>query len=174
FFLIAACLVLPQQQQGRAPVAAVALATLLALGNLAYLARHFIAERAWLAQYRAVVAAIPEHGRVLPVYTHGREGSVVPFLHASGYVSMDRAALEPYVFAGDNGNPMKYFRYRHRPYDPPEVWYGDIPRDPVDWQQVARDYDFLVVTKPFDAAVFKLATRTVADNSTATVLAIVK
>jgi hypothetical protein len=87
---------------------------------------------------------------------------------------MDRAALEPYVFAGDNGNPMKYFRYLNQPYDPPEVWYGDIPRDPVDWQRVAREYDFLVITKPFDPAIFKVASRTVADNSTATVLAIQK
>jgi hypothetical protein len=174
FFFIAACLVLPQQQQGRAPVAAVVLATLLAVGNLAYLARHFIAERAWQEQYRAVVAAIPEHGRVLPVYTHGREGSVVPFLHVSGFVSMDRAAIEPYVFAGDNGNPMKYFRYKDRPYDPPEVWYGDIPRGRVDWDTVARDYDFLMVTKPFDPAVFQLTTRKVAENSTATLLAIQK
>ena len=195
FFFIAACLALPsprpersggnpekrqwrdagrpETQPRRATVAAL-LATGLALGNLAYLARHFIAERAWLAQYRAVVAAIPEHGRVLPVYTHGREGSVVPFLHVSGFVSMDRAAVEPYVFAGDNGNPMKYFRYNHRPYDPPEVWYGDIPRDPVSWRTVARDYDFLMVTKPFDPAVFQLATRKVAENSTATLLAIQK
>ena len=177
FFFIAACLALPRPDpatQPRRESLALFLAALLAIGNLAYLARHFIAERAWVAQYRSVVASIPLHGRVLPVYTRGGEGSVVPFLHVSGFVSMDRAAVEPYVFAGDNGNPMKYFRYLHRPYDPPEVWYGDIPRDPVDWQSVARDYDFLVITKPFDPAVFKLATRIVADNSTATVLAIQK
>lgn len=171
FFFIAACLALPSQSRAALPLA---LAALLALGNLAYLSRHFIAERAWLTQYRAVVAAIPEHGRVLPVYTHGREGSVVPFLHVSGFVSMDRAAVEPYVFAGDNGNPMKYFRYLQRPYDPPEIWYGDIPRDPVNWRTVARDYDFLLVTKPFDPAVFQLATRKVAENSSATLLAIEK
>ena len=177
FFFIAACLALPRPDpvtHPRREPLAFFLAALLAIGNLAYLARHFIAERAWVAQYRSVVASIPVHGRVLPVYTRGGEGSVVPFLHVSGFVSMDRAAVEPYVFAGDNGNPMKYFRYLHRPYDPPEVWYGDIPRDPVDWQSVARDYDFLVITKPFDPAVFKLTTRIVADNSTATVLAILK
>lgn len=178
FFFIAACLALPRnpspETQPRRAALAVALATLLALGNLAYLARHFIAERAWLEQYRAVVAAIPEHGRVLPVYTHGREGSVVPFLHVSGFVSMDRAALEPYVFAGDNGNPMTYFRYLQRPYDPPETWYGHIPRDPVDWRTVAHDYDFLLVTKPFDPAVFQLPTRKVAESSSATLLAIRK
>jgi hypothetical protein len=177
FFFVAACLALPRPDPAthprREPVALL-LAALLAIGNLAYLARHFIAERTWVSQYRAVVAAIPVHGRVLPVYTRGGEGAVVPFLHVSGYLSIDRAAVEPYVFAGDNGNPMKYFRYIHRPYDPPEDWYGEIPRGPVDWQAVARDYDFLVVTKPYDPAVFKLPTKTVADDSSATVLAIGK
>jgi hypothetical protein len=147
---------------------------LLAVANLAYLARHFVVESAWVAQYRSVVAAIPVHGRVLPVYTHGGEGSVVPYLHVSGYVSMDRAAVEPYVFAGDNGNPMKYFRYVHRPYDPPEDWYGEIPRPPIDWHSIARDYDFIMITKPFDPNAFALATRTVAENSAATLLAIQK
>ena len=150
------------------------LAALLAVGNLAYLARHLIAESAWVAQYRSVVAAIPAHGRVFPVYTHGGDGSVVPFLHVSGYVSMDRAAVEPYVFAGDNGNPMKYFRYLHRPYDPAETWYGEIPRPPIDWLTIARDYDFVVITKPFNPAALAVATRTVAENSSAALLAIQK
>jgi hypothetical protein len=87
---------------------------------------------------------------------------------------MDRAALEPYVFAGDNGNPMKYFRYIHRPYDPTEVWYGDIPRPPIDWNAIARDYDFLVITKPFDPAALAVPTRTMTENSSAALLAIEK
>jgi hypothetical protein len=177
FFLIAACLALPRPDPARFPRRerlAFFLAALLAIGNLAYLARHFIAQSAWIAQYRSVVAAIPEHGRVLPVYTHAGDGAVVPYLHVSGYVSMDRAAIEPYVFAADNGNPMKYFRYVHLPYDPAEVWYGEIPRPSLDWAAVARDYDFLVITKPFDPAVFALPTRTVTENSTAVLLAIQK
>jgi hypothetical protein len=177
FFFIAACLALPRADpiiQARREPLALLLATLLVVGNFAYLARHFIAERAWVAQYRSVITAIPVHGRALPIYTRGGEGSVVPFLHVSGYVSMDRTATEPYVFAGDNGNPMKYFRYIHRPYDPPEDWYGEIPRAPVNWQTVARDYDFLVITRPFDPKAIGLPTRTIAQNSSATVVAIRK
>ncbi len=177
FFFLAACLGLPRPDpvtHPRREVLAFALAALLAVGNFAYLARHFITERAWVAQYRSVVAAIPIHGRVFPVYTYGGEGSVVPFLHVSGYVSMDRAAAEPYVFAGDNGNPMKYFRYLHRPYDPPEDWYGQIPRPAIDWDSIARDYDFIMITKPFDPNAFALTTRTVTENSTAALLAIQK
>jgi hypothetical protein len=177
FFFIAACLALPRPD----PIAhalreptALLLAALLGIGNLAYLTHHFVAERAWVRQYRSVVAAIPFHARVLTIYTYGGEGAVVPFLHTSGFVSIDRAAIEPYVFAGDNGNPMKYFRYRRRPYDPMEEWYGEIPRPKVDWQKVSQDYDFLLVTKPFDPGVLGLPTRPVADNPSAMLLAIVK
>ena len=177
FFLIAACLALPRRAlltSSKREAIALSLAVLLAIVNFAYLARHFMAEQRWVTQYRDVVAAIPEHGRVLPIYTAGGEGAVVPFLHVSGYISMDRAGVEPYVFAGDNGNPMKYFRYNHRPYDPPEVWYGDIPRDPIDWQRVAREYDYVAVTKPYDPSVIKLSTHPVAESPSATLLAIDK
>jgi hypothetical protein len=177
FFFIAACLALPRPDPVRHPrreSIAFLLAVLLGVGNLAYLARHFTTQARWIAQYRSVVAAIPEHGRVFPIYTSGGDGSVVPFLHVSAFVSMDRAALEPYVFAGDNGNPMKYFRYIHRPYDPTEVWYGDIPRPPIDWNAIARDYDFLVITKPFDPAALAVPTRTMTENSSAALLAIEK
>lgn len=177
FFLIAACVALPRANPSVKPVReriALALAVLLAVGNLVYLARHFLIDRAWITEYRSIVAAIPIHSRVLPVYTRGGEGSFFPFFHTSGFVAMDRAASEPYVFAANNGNPMKYFRYSHPPYDPPEDWYGQLPRPALDWQQVAQDYDFVLVTKPYDPAVLALPTRPLAENSTATLLQIEK
>jgi len=177
FFLIVACLALPRASHAITPTRerlAIALAALLAVGNLAYLTRHFLVDRAWITEYRSIVAAIPFHGRVLPIYTRGGEGSFFPFFHASGFMTLDRAASEPYVFAGNNGNPMRYFRYVHSPYDPPEDWYGEIPRPAVDWQRVARDYDFLLVTKPFDPTVLGLPTRPLTENSTATLLQIQK
>jgi hypothetical protein len=175
FFFIAACVALPRKERG-APSGreklAFALAALLAVGNLIYLTRHFLVDRAWIAEYRALAAAVPIHGRVLTVYTHGGEGSFFPYLHTSGFVAMDREAVEPYVFAGDNGNPMKYFRYVHLPYDPSEVWYGTLPRPALDWHRVAQDYDFLLITKPYDPRVLGLTTRPLAENSTATLLEI--
>lgn len=176
-FLIFACLALPRacaSAQTRRAAAAVFLAALLAIGNLAYLTRHFIIDRAWVSRYRSVVAAIPLHGRALPVFTHGQEGAVVPFLHVDGFVTIDRAAVGPYVFAGDNGNPMKYFRYIHRPYDPSLTWYGDVPQGGVDWEAVDRDYDFVILTKPYDARSVGLPTRTVAENSSAALVAIAR
>jgi hypothetical protein len=177
FFFVCACLALPRPARAlgaRLEAVALALAALLGIGNIAYLTHHFVAERAWVSQYRSLAAALPFHARVLPVYTYGGEGAVVPFLHTSGFLSIDRAAVEPYVFAAQNGNPMKYFRYAHLPYDPSEVWYGEIPRPQLDWRAVARDYDFILVTKPYDPGVIQLPVRRLADNSTATLLAIVK
>jgi hypothetical protein len=177
FFFIAACMALPRpnpRTRSRREQLALALALLLAIGNLVYLSRHFLVDRAWIEEYRSIAAAVPNHGRVLTVYTRGGEGSFFPFLHVSGFVAMDRTAVEPYVFAGDNGNPMKYFRYRHLPYNPREVWYGEIPRQPLDWQRVVQDYDYLLVTKPYDPGALSVVTRPLTENSTATLLEIQK
>jgi hypothetical protein len=178
FFFIVACLALPRRNprvRSRREQVALALAVLLAIGNLVYIGKHFLADRAWVEEYRSIAAAVPIHGRVLTVYTRGGEGSFFPFMHAGGFVAMDRAAIEPYVFAGDNGNPMKYFRYKQLPYAPQELWYGEIPRRALDWQKVVRDYDYLLITKPYDpGALLGLAMWPLTENSTATLLEIQK
>jgi hypothetical protein len=65
---------------------------------------------------------------------------------------------------------MKYFRYIHRPYTPPEDWYVDWPRPRVQWQQVACTYDFILVSKPFQQQRIGVATTTVAENESAALL----
>jgi hypothetical protein len=45
---------------------------------------------------------------------------------------------------------------------------------PVDWNRIACDYDFLLVTRPFDAAHIRVATTTAAANETAALLAVDK
>jgi hypothetical protein len=115
----------PRSELGSAfntrPVLAVAL--LLACVNFAYLVLHMNRNDAWLSRYRQVVAAVPSGAKVLPVYTQPSQMDVSPFLHAGSYVTLDRGAIIPYLFSGDRGDLMKYFRYRHRPYMPDESWY---------------------------------------------------
>jgi hypothetical protein len=98
------------------------LGMLLAAGNLAYLAHQLGPNNAWMARYRAVVKSIPAGGRVLSIYAR-RQSNSRPFLHAASFVPLDREGLTPYLFAGDRGDPMLYFRYKHRPYGPAEDWY---------------------------------------------------
>jgi len=76
------------------------------------------------------------------------------------------------MFSGDQGQPMKYFRYVNRRYAPPDNWYTEASSMPVDWQAIACDYEFLLVLKPFEPSRIGLATKTVAESSSATLLSV--
>lgn len=99
------------------------LALVLCLANLGFLVRHVGKYEQELNRYRDLARMIPADSRVLPIHTRPKDGNLRPLLHAGGYVVVDRAAVIPYLFAGDRGDPMKYFRYLHRPYWPQEDWY---------------------------------------------------
>jgi hypothetical protein len=148
------------------------LAVAVACINLGYLAFHFQKDRVWVAQYRAIVAGIPAKSTVLPVFTDKRAGNVFKHLHAASFAVIDRDALIPYLFSGNNGNPMKYFRYVHRPYAPNELWYPAHGDHEVDWPQVSRQYQYLLISKPFEASRIPIRTRTVAENDAAALLAV--
>ena len=177
-FLMAACFsMLDPIPTARLAGAAIVLplAALLAIANLAYLSKHMLDGSSWITSYRAVVAAIPRGARVLPVYTQHKEGKVKPLAHIASYVVMDRGGVIPYLFSGDNGSPMRYFRYVDRPYSPDEDWYNiSTSPPPVDWKAVACQYDFLLVMKPFLSDRIRVASTTVAENRTAALLAIPK
>jgi hypothetical protein len=177
FFVILGVLNLPPSATRSASVSrlntpAICLATAVACLNLGYLVLHFKKESVWLAQYRAIVAAIPVGSTVLPVFTEKRTGNVLRHMHAGSFAVLDRHALIPYLFSGDNGSPMKYFRYAHRPAAPDERWYPALRDDTVDWPQVSRQYQYLLIIKPFEADRIRIRTRTVAENDAAALLAI--
>lgn len=173
-FLIAACLYLPQEAGDSKALLALPLAALLAIGNLVYLARHFASDHAWLDAYRTVAAQLPRSATVLPIYTQHRQGAVAPFLHAGSFAVIDRGALIPYLFSGDLGDPMKYFRYAHRPYAPDEEWYNVPQRSAVNWNAVACAYDFLLVMKPFALNRIGVPTTTMSQNGSAALLSVAK
>lgn len=153
---------------------AIALAALLASANLAHLSVHLASDNAWIARYRAIVAAIPAGAWVLPMYP-GTD-ALLPFMHAASFAVIDRRAAIPYLFSGNRGNPQTYFRYLYLPYAPPASWYywGDQSPSRVDWRAVACSYDYLLVMKPFDLQRIGLKTERVIDNSSAALLAVAK
>ncbi len=172
-FLVLGLLNLPPRTSAvvaRPSVAVMCLAAAVAFANLAYLTTHIRRNSVWLAQYRAVVANIPEHAVVLPVYTLGLQHFV--HLHVASFAVMDRHALIPYLFSGDRGAPMKYFRYVDRPYAPDEFWYHAHQDSEVDWTQVRKNYRYLLMMKPFEASRIPVYTRTVAENDAAALLAL--
>jgi hypothetical protein len=175
FFLLVALLNLPPSAApsgSRLNTTAICLAAAVACVNLGYLAFHFQRESLWLARYRAIVADIPAKSTVFPVYTEKKMANVYTHLQAASFAVIDRKALIPYLFSGDRGSPMKYFRYAHRPYAPDELWYQAHRDRDVDWSQVSRQYQYLLITKPFAAARIPIRTRTVAENDAAALLAV--
>lgn len=152
------------------PPIVVPLAALLALLNLGFVAFRLSTDDAWIRDYRQVIASIPAGSSVLPIYTSGHEGGVSPRLHADAYVVMDRAALVPYLFSGDAGHPMKYFRYRNRPDAPQGRWYTSGFVEPVNWRALACTYDFILIDKPYDPTRIGARTSPVAENGSAALL----
>jgi hypothetical protein len=204
-FVIFAMLRVPAETSGGSAFATgpvLALAILLATGNLAYLALHVGQNNEWLARYRAIVRSVPEGASVLPVYAR-YQTTLMPAVHAGAFVVLDRGGVIPYLFAGNRGDPMLYFRYRHPLYRPPETWYeaqrlrnlattsaerglqstsGSDPSNDAqpwyentaapDWGRIRCNYDFLLITVPFDRNAIGLATQTVAMNQSAALLKI--
>jgi hypothetical protein len=148
------------------------LVSLLALCNLGYLASYLFQYERWAEDYREIVAQIPRGARVLPVYTSGRTGTVAPLLHMGSYVVTDRGALTPYLFSGNGGHPMKYFRFKERLYAPPMRWYNAQVPFMIPGRAIVCSYDFLLVNRPFEPR--KLAVRgpIVAQNGSAVLMAI--
>ena len=158
--------------------AVLVLAALLALVQLFLVARPLGGNDAWVERYRRVEAQIPPGAWVLPVHTEiGR-----PYLlHVGTHVVLDRGAIEPYLFSGNFGDPMVYFRYSHPRYAPDYHWYRDSLRRGigsaaagVDWSRVACSYDFLLVTQPYDPALIGVPTTRIASNDAGTLLAVDK
>jgi hypothetical protein len=173
--LVMACLHLPPQgSAGEAfgDLRLLGVAVLLAAAGLLYVSVPLTINNAWINQFRAVVAFIPRGARVLPVHTETQR----PYLiHVAAHAVLDRSALNPYLFSGNFGDPMTYFRYKSQPYAPDFQWYraqmqGRHPE--VDWNQIACGYDYILMTMPYDAAFIGVPTREVASNAAAALLAV--
>jgi hypothetical protein len=170
-FLILGLLNMPRRATSTG-VAAQYFVIALVAANLAVLTFHFRKSSLWLAQYRAVVAQIPAHSTVLPIYTGIKNRNLYANLHVGSFAVIDRDALIPYQFSGDVGSPMKYFRYANRPYAPTEFWYNEKRDLNVDWPRVRATYQYALIMKPFVPTRIPLQGRVVAQNDTAELLAI--
>jgi len=88
------------------------------------------------------------------------------------YVVTDRGAVTPYLFTGNGGQPMKYFRFKERLYAPQQRWYNSEQPVVVAGRAIACSYDFLLVDRPFDSRRLTVSGPTVAENGSAALMAI--
>jgi hypothetical protein len=174
-FVVVGAASLPERAAPRARFAAqAAMVCALALTalNLGFLAKQFRSDALWLHQYRSIVAHVPEGSHVLPVYTGQKSGNVRPTLHAASFAVIDRAAQIPYLFSGDTGAPMKYFRYIDRPYAPDEAWYTSRRNNAVDWTSAAAHYQYLLLMKPIETSRVPIAGSILAEDDAVALVAV--
>lgn len=173
--LIIAALSLPPAPNERKPLygaGSIIVLSIVLVVNLIALGKHVLKDEAWLDRYREIVAAIPEGATVLPVNTMPKDGRISPWLHAGSFVTTDRAGIVPILFAANRGDAMKYFRYRDKPYAPKESWYLDSTENVIDWEAVSCDYEYVLVSKPFEAERIPFAQLVVVENTSAALLAV--
>lgn len=154
-----------------------ALAAVIACLNLVFLGAVMLPQDRDMGRYRQIARMIPRGASVLPVNTRYPIGRYQPFVHAGCYATQEAGALTPYMFTGNWTPAQSYFLYRKRPYNPSGYWYTDSEPGPaqtryVDWGQVRQQYDYLLVTLPWDKTRIPISYRIVASNEVAALLSI--
>ena len=121
----------------------------LAAVNLGALALFLPRQNHEVALYREALRSIPARKTVLPIHTRHRDGNTYPLRHAGSFYAVDRDGYVPYFFSQENASgPAGYFTDLSPIYRPPQSWY--MGKGEPDWGRVARAYDFVVITKPWN------------------------
>jgi hypothetical protein len=145
-----------------------ALALIVALANLVYIAVYMLPQNVAMQRYKDLTASIPRGAKVLTVDTLPLH-PYRPLLHAGAYATLNRCALTPYIFAADNVPNMPYFEYLQRPsYVPHESWYSLKTR--VSWDRVVREYQYMLVTVPWTPEKIPVSYTVVTQNDAAALL----
>ena len=151
-----------------------AIALVVALGNLAYVAYEVRPQDQALGEYRRVLHSLPANAAWLPIYTLPAIGRYRPFLHADSLAVVDGGPPTPYLFSAANTSFMTYFYFRQPPPTAPPLFWAVDGETPGHWPTVAQAYDFLVITRPYETALIPLATTLHAQSTVSEVLEIVR
>jgi hypothetical protein len=103
-----------------------------------------------VAQFREALLMIPPHLAVLPIHTRQKDGNTWPLRHAGSFYTAERSGYTPYLFSGTTGGgPSGYFTDLSSIYRPAQDWY--MGEGSPDWDEIARSYDYVAITKPWRA-----------------------
>jgi len=128
----------------------IAACSLLAALNLLSLALFMPGQSRQVGLYRDALLTIPEGRVVLSIDARQTDGNTVPLRHAGAFYAADRHGYTPYLFSKrTGGGPSEYFSDLGTLYSPMQRWYHRNAT--CDWEKVAEDYDYVVITKPWRA-----------------------
>jgi len=124
--------------------------SLLAAANLGSLASFLPRQNREVAQFREALLTIPARQMVLPIHTRRKDGNTWPLRHAGAFYTAERNGYSPYLFSGTTGGgPSGYFTDLSSIYRPGQDWY--MGEGSADWDEIARGYDYVAITKPWMA-----------------------
>jgi hypothetical protein len=124
--------------------------SVLAAANLGSLASFLPRQNREVAQFREALLTIPPRQTVLPIHTRRKDGNTWPLRHAGSFYTAERNGYTPYLFSGaTGGGPSGYFTDLSSIYRPGQDWY--MGEGSADWDEIARSYDYVAITKPWKA-----------------------
>jgi len=141
--------------------------------NLLYLGIEVFPQNEAMAEYKLIARQVPPSARVLPIDTLPPVGRYEALTHAGSFVTEQTGALTPYLFSAPLTPNIGYFRYLH-PLPAPFIFWYTHNEDEGKWAQIQQDYDYLLVTNPYEAGRIPLAVEVARSNGVATLLRIKK
>lgn len=123
-------------------------AFLLNLCNWFYLNYYLTSDNARLEVYQEALLKIPPRKSVLSIATWANQGRMQVGFHDAALYTALKEGFTPYIFSSTLGEPCRYFHYLETRYTPNPFWY--LRNEAIDWEQVKKDYDYLIIAKPFE------------------------
>jgi len=148
--LILALRIFEESQPGKQVGGLILACALLAAANFGSLAWFLPAQNREAALYKEALLTIPPGKNVLPVDTRQRSGNTYPLRHVGSFYVAERGGYVPYLFSQANASgPAGYFTDLSTIYRPSQDWY--LNHAEADWDKVTQAYDYVVVTRPWEA-----------------------
>lgn len=123
--------------------------------NLVYLTENLRIENMRCSNYIQALKQLPEGAIIFPIATIGERGYYSALTHTGALVVPMRQGVYSYLFSQRLGFSNVYFDYVNEFYIPTHYFYTQ--EVPINWEQVDKEYDYLVVTKPFDSTKLPLS-----------------
>jgi hypothetical protein len=98
-----------------------------------------------LTSYRAALDGLPKGSAVLPlVCDDGRHGRIRPYRYFAHWHLIERQGRVPGTFAGPEFTFYDHFRRTGPPLYQPELDWGTTDFAPLDWEQIAAQYQYVI------------------------------
>ncbi|MFN8390980.1 MAG: hypothetical protein U0136_11885 [Bdellovibrionota bacterium] len=146
----------------------------LSVLNLVYISSFLLNANRELTEYVSALGRVPRGQHLVSISTRPPLGRLDIGTHQAELYNVLGGGIAPELFAENTaGDQFSYFRYLRDWYSPGRFWYQRKQDGTVRWDLIVSQYQYLIVTKPFDRERLKIARlNEIFSNSSATVFQI--